>query len=281
MNTDKILSRADIQLVVQLALSALSRSDLRACVIGSVAAVIHGMMYREPKVCVYSRTTLQFRTFSICKQDVDLLVLNAENGQDAEAIKRIVVEMDASHFSLTPSRIAGATHRLLWCTMIEEHNGTAKISNTNPTTRTCKVDILTPNQLYMTRIPELQLYRDSEHTFEGYFLGSQSQLHVPISYVPFSTLLMLKLRAWVDHLHPSANEVKHGKIPQYEDDVQELLEIGMRDGKLDCINHHCLPEDDLWILGGFSSWREAEQYVGKFMKKWPRTVNGWRALGFF
>jgi hypothetical protein len=45
------VSRADIEFVVQLALSTLSRCGLWACVIGGAAGLVHGIDYRDPKVC--------------------------------------------------------------------------------------------------------------------------------------------------------------------------------------------------------------------------------------
>ena len=166
---------------------------------------------------------------------------------------RIWNKFDSSRFSLTPSRVAGATHRILWCSLADDYlddpslvpndhgEAMSRRGGINPTTRTCKVDILTPNELHMTRhMPELQLYRDSANTFMAYpsdpQLSMSSESHVQlIPYVPpgLSMLLMLKLRAWVDHSLPSANEVKHGKIPQDEDDIQEILRVGMQDEMMD------------------------------------------------
>src|SRR5260221_11055118 len=95
--------------------------------------------------------------------------------------------MDPSHFSLTPSRVAGATHQILWGTLSDDYlddpslvpngpgehalsRGSGTSHAKNATTRICKVDILTPNELYMTHhMPELlQLYRDSANTFMAY-----------------------------------------------------------------------------------------------------------------
>jgi len=297
-----VLNRADIKLVVQLTLSALSRCDLKACVIGSVAAQIHGIEYRDPKVCILPQQKMRPVFDSYLLKDVDLLILNAGLDQDVEEIKQTLIEMDPSHFSLTPSRVAGATHRILWCTLSGDYPGDPSLVPSGPgehvlsrrggtshanatTSRTCKVDILTPNELYMTHhMPELlQLYRDSENTFMAYSdpqPSMPSESHVQyVSYVSLSMLLMLKLRAWLDHSLPSANEIKHGKIPQDEDDIQEILRVGMQDRNMSCSVQH-MDDGDTWNLGGFASWRDAERSVRKFVRKWPETANGWRAVGF-
>ncbi len=68
----------------------------------------------------------------------------------------------------------------------------------------------------------------------------------------------------------------HERIPQDEDDIQEMLRISGNCGTLVATEN----DDEGWLLGGFSNRKEAERYVRKFVKKWPQTAHSWRVVGF-
>jgi hypothetical protein len=206
------------------------------------------------------------------RKDVDLLILNAGEDQGADDIKDKLVEVDAEHFSETPSRVAGATHRILWCAL-------------GPT-KACKVDILIPAELYTgsgVEIPERELYHDEERTFEGHFSDSERRPEgevLRIAYMPLCALLMLKLRAWADHSRRCASEVQHARIPQDEDDICEMLRVGTRGGALGGVRGRSLKGGE-WVLGGFASWGEAEGCIRRFVRKWPGTAGSWVNLGYY
>jgi len=205
------------------------------------------------------------------------------------------------NFSLLASRVIGANHNVLWYNLpppqrVETRS--RRKHKPSPTTeegttalrKVCKVDILVPGALDIPHIPKSQLHFDTSSTFVSYSEdkeSSSSQI-LPIACVPFSTLLMLKLRAWADHSLPNATHVMHQRIPQDEEDIEELLRISITLGSRGVIHVGSVfaAEDDAsrsenaWILGGFSSWREAKRCVMIYVKKWPRSATGWRDVGF-
>ncbi|KIM36707.1 hypothetical protein M413DRAFT_449042 [Hebeloma cylindrosporum] len=278
MSSSTLLYR-EIQLVIQATLSALSKNDLEACLFGSAAAALYGMD-RIPK-------------------DVDLLVLNAGPGHVDEEIKRLVASTDPT-FSLIASRVVGADHHVLWYNLpiIETHP--QKRKQTNPSEeapsslrRACKVDILIPGTLDIPSIPKSQLHFDTSSFFASYIADndttSSTPKILPIACVPFCTLLMLKLRAWADHSLPKAPHVMHQRIPQDEEDIQELLRISITLGPKGVIRvgssvTSAGDEGDsgnVWMVGGFSSWRAAKRCVAAYVKKWPRSATGWRDVGLY
>jgi hypothetical protein len=156
--------------------------------------------------------------------------------------------------------------------------------------KVCKVDILVPGALGIPHIPKSQLHFDTS-AFVSYYnedKGSSTPQIIPIACVPFSTLLMLKLRAWADHSLPNAPHVMHQRIPQDEEDIEELLRISItlgsrgviRAGSTFAAEGDAGDNESAWMLGGFSSWREAKRCVVVYVKKWPRSATGWRDVGF-
>ncbi|KAF8970335.1 hypothetical protein BDZ97DRAFT_1652612 [Flammula alnicola] len=235
------LQYREIQQAMQATLTALSRHGLEACLFGSTAAAAYGMDHRAPK-------------------DVDFLVLNPTPGQSDKDIKDLVVSSDPNFF-LVASRVVGATHRVLWYTLTPP-------SSKPKHAETCKVDILIPSLLNITRIPNSELHFDPSTSFVSY-----------LPAVPFSTLLMLKLRAWADHSLPTASKVMHDRIPQDEDDIEELLRIGITLGSKGVVRIGPEGDADRWILGALQLER-CERAVADYVKKWPRTADGWRDAGF-
>jgi len=160
----------------------------------------------------------------------------------------------------------------------------------------CKVDILIPGALGVPYIPKAYLHHDSAISFEAYFpsgnLNSESDpnlqpsmLGIPV--VPFPTLLMLQLRSWADHSLSSATDIMNARIPQDEEDIEELLRIGMLLGSEGVVRRpgstgvmESGGSEDIWILGGFASWKDARKCVRDYVKKWPQTVDAWRGVGF-
>ena len=203
-------------------------------------------------------------------------MLNAARDQSAEQIKQLIVDNDGN-FSLVNSGVVGATHRVLWY----------NLDNLSPSpmggkSRFCKVDVLTPDQLGISPIPASELYTDPSSTFLA-SVDSPDTLtlaSIPIPYVPLSTMLMLKLQAWVDHSQPFAKENMHAKVPQDEDDIHEILRVGILKWNLSVVCHRGISDQGCWALGGFANWDEAAQSVRKFVRKWPRTAPSWHAVGF-
>jgi hypothetical protein len=232
-------------------------------------------------------------------KDVDLLVLNANQGHMGEDIKRMVATTD-SNFSLLASRVVGANHNVLWYnlpppqrveTRSRKHKPSQKPEGgTAALRKVCKVDILVPGALDIPHIPKSQLHFDTSSTFVSYSEDKESSSPqiLPIACVPFSTLLMLKLRAWADHSLPNATHVMHQKIPQDEEDIEELLRISItlgsqgviRVGSAFSVKSDGSESENAWTLGGFSSWWEAKRCVMVYVKKWPRSATGWRDVGF-
>ena len=121
------------------------------------------------------------------RQDVDVVVMNAEDfGYDAETIKYELTRANP-RFYLVDSRDPHATHRVLWY----------RLGGPN-STRRCKVDVLVPGLLSIPRI-------DSSD-----FLYPENQ--PAIMLMPFTTLLILKLRGWWDHLNDEARPWMREKV---------------------------------------------------------------------
>lgn len=206
------------------------------------------------------------------------------------------------NFSLIPSRVVGADHHVLWYNLPSSSNiktrPQKRKSSSTPeegppsTRRVCKVDILIPGTLDIPHIPKSQLHFDTSSFFPSYNAdqdGSSAPQILPIACVPFCTLLMLKLRAWADHSLPNARHVMHQRVPQDEEDIEELLRISITLGPQGVIRvgSTFTPEADegeggtVWMVGGFSSWRAAKRCVAAYVKKWPRSATGWRDVGLY
>jgi len=226
-------------------------------------------------------------------------VLNADQGHADEDIKRMVASADPN-FSLIASRVVGADHHVLWYNLPSPPSNETK-KRKQPATpeevpppprRACKVDILIPGTLDIPYIPRTQLHFDTSSFFPSYNADqdySSTPKILPIACVPFCTLLMLKLRAWADHSLPNARHVMHQRIPQDEEDIEELLRISITLGPQGVIRvgSTLASEDDggesgnVWMVGGFSSWRAAKRCVAAYVKKWPRSATGWRDVGLY
>jgi len=100
---------------------------------------------------------------------------------------------------------------------------------------------------------------------------------------------MLKLHAWADHSLPNAHHVMHQRIPQDEEDIEELLWISITLGPQGVIRigSTLASEADegesgsMWMVGGFSSWWAAKWCVVAYVKKWLRSATGWRDVGLY
>ncbi|KDR76536.1 hypothetical protein GALMADRAFT_246924 [Galerina marginata CBS 339.88] len=296
------LKYSEIQQVVQAAFSALSRNGLEACLFGSVAMATYGMEHRVPK-------------------DVDVIVLNSTPGQTDEDIKSLIVLSDPNFF-LVDSRAAGAKHRILWYSLGDPATPSKLLGNATeaskesvrrarkvPATsqqlpgpssasstpqKACKVDILIPGLLDIPSVPISELHLDFSSNFVSYLpsppivsaiSGTGPTTRVsPIPSVPFITLLLLKLRAWSDHSLLTANAKLHERIPQDEEDIDELLRIGLNLGPQGVVRigtgQNDGEESAKWMLGGFATWRDARRTVASYIRKWPRSATGWTAAGF-
>ena len=209
------------------------------------------------------------------------------------------------NFSLIASRVLGADHHILWYNLplspqnIETVRPQKRKHTSAPPPeeapqesprRVCKVDVLIPGTLDIPYIPKSLLHYDISSYFPSYNTENQDDhttstppIILPIACVPFCTLLMLKLRAWADHSPPNAPHVMHQRIPQDEEDIEELLRISITLGSNGVIRVGYTEGDEgeRWILGGFSSWRAAKRCVAGYIKKWPRSATGWRDVGFY
>uniref|UniRef100_A0A8H8CEQ1 Uncharacterized protein n=1 Tax=Psilocybe cubensis TaxID=181762 RepID=A0A8H8CEQ1_PSICU len=193
--------------------------------------------------------------------------------------------------------------------------------------RACKIDILLPgpnSPLDIPHIPKDKLFLDSSATFLSYASASASASSslsnplpysnskpvsapaaTPIAHVPLASLLSLKLRAWVDHSQPSAQESEADKIrarrrvAKDEADIEELIRlvgssrtsrekgrmghgdghgIGVRGGDA----NEGTGNEELWTWthAGFRTRKDARRAAGAYARKWPGTKSAWAVVGF-
>ncbi|KAF9527666.1 hypothetical protein CPB83DRAFT_855815 [Crepidotus variabilis] len=271
------LSTGEILRAACYTTSALSRHKFEACLFGSVAGLLHGMDSRAPK-------------------DVDLFILNSTQDQDDEAIKDLLVQSEPERFFLVDSLTVGATHRVLWFNVDDPQVNSSqkqKVSSSKSASatsgacgqsrRVCKIDILSPQMLGLPPISSSELQYHPTLSYSS-LLKTTSVSDVdpeecPVAFIPLFPLILLKLRAWEDHSLPNARDIMRDRVPQDEDDIEELLCLASTGNKSTLLRQPA-KRGKYWSLGGFQSPNEAERCIRKYVEKWPRSVKRWRAIGF-
>ncbi len=184
-------------IVFQAAVDAtrlLRDSGYSCAIFGSTACYLYGNK-RHPNVCI--STLVDFRYANARLQDVDILVSSSE---EAEVVKRSLVNQDPLHFYLKKAKTLGATYKVLW------YQQQLNIGQRVVCRRT-KVDIVMAGTMMLP------------------FLSSRSAVvKNALPLVPLDVLLLHKLQGWHDHMTASES---HKKIKQTADvaDIRCILEI--------------------------------------------------------
>ncbi|KAF8631107.1 hypothetical protein AX17_005152 [Amanita inopinata Kibby_2008] len=118
----------------------------------------------------------------------------------------------------------------------------------------CKVDIPVPGG--DLRIPNIPIRH----------ISFPNSFDIPV--MPFFLLLILKLQGWRDHCYATKRHLRE-KVPQDEEDIEELLET------LD-------PHDHLRCFGWLptSFLQRARRLVNEYVEDLPETAQSWRYIGF-
>jgi len=177
--------------------------------------------------------------------DIDIVVLNTNSTQ--EEIKRRLVSVDPLFF-LIPSTNPRNTYKVLWYNL---HPRSSFPSHA------CKVDILIPGILNIPAVPK-QLVTSSH--IKGHGL-------VPV--MPFIVMLLLKLQGWSDH---RGSRWVNLQIKQYVDarDINELLQMVVRDGKFDV-------RKEGWLPASFV--RDGKSRATAFIREYPSSSVYWKQIG--
>ncbi|TCD70778.1 hypothetical protein EIP91_001809 [Steccherinum ochraceum] len=191
------LSKSEIRQIAQKAVTIFESAGLTCCLFGGAACELNGC----------SRTP----------NDVDLIVMTSS--YTTETLKNTLVAGGGGDFYTRPSKMIGATYRLLFCRI--------------PTSslfahKSCKVDILIPGIMNLPMLPTSSFVRID---------------NLPV--LPFSALLLMKVQGWSDHRKSERSDYR---LKQHQDakDVNELLAIGKERGER--LTPETLPSD-FWLAG--------------------------------
>jgi len=171
----------------------------------------------------------------------DLDILCLGCSWDQEEVKRRVVAANPS-FYLVPGKTPGATYKVLWYRSFYARGR-------------CKVDLLLPG---IMNIPPVPIAR----------IDYPTQLGKPCA--PFALVFLLKLQAWMDHRE---SEELRFRLKASTDalDIRTMLPIARAKGFSIKRKEGYLPS--LFVAS-------AQLRVRSFVREWPETRDGWRALGF-
>ncbi|KAH6865351.1 hypothetical protein BKA70DRAFT_1135374 [Coprinopsis sp. MPI-PUGE-AT-0042] len=147
-------------------------------------------------VCLFGSTACLFYGMQYrVPHDVDLVVMNGDGlgYDDSEDIKHLLVRSNHRFFLVNSQRDRTATWKVLYYRL-----------GGRDSKRRYKVDILVPGRLSIPRITR----NDFPHP------------RVPV--MPLLTLIVLKLRGWMDHRHDYRPWMT-AKVPQDENDIEEMV----------------------------------------------------------
>jgi hypothetical protein len=170
-----------------------------------------------------------------------------------EDIKQLIIDNSSSDFYLVPSKDPTATYEILHYVLTPMYPDPSSLLH-----RSCKVDLLLPGIIGIPgSIPSDVLH------YEEYFSD--------IPLVPFLVLLLLKVRAWAEHMVDGRSRMRE-KLKQDESDVKELLDLA--------VNEYSIRLKTVEVWAGWEWLDEMRVYVRKYVERFPKSRGMWEDIGF-